>query len=262
MIGPSHKSNASVEQWFFKERKELLVNLRNANSLEKELEERQKYVSFTERLCTRLGLHSIATCTTLLLLHRVLLRWPPTTLPPTYDLAATMLFLSLKVEEMPRALFHVLQHALSERFSSVENLQVKEQDAQVLEMRQRVVELERKCLVLLCFDMVVDNPYRHVQRFFIQMGQQPQQPQASTGMKQWKEAAVKRMLRSYYSLVHLEVSSRHVAGACIHATRPPNMEMSADLLLRLFKLDTTEPLERVNEIIDEDLKFITNKTDG
>ena len=40
------------------------------------------------------------------------------------------------------------------------------------------------------------------------------------------------------------------------------MEMSADLLLRLFKLDTTEPLERVNEIVDEDLKFITNKTDG
>lgn len=249
--------NSSIEQWFFKERKELLANLRNTNKLEAELEERKKYISFAESLCKRLGLHSIPTCTVLLFLHRVLLRFPPTVLPATYDLAATMVFIALKVEEMPRNLFIVLQNALSERFSSAENLQVKEQDQQVVEMRTRVLDLERKCLVLLCFDLVVDNPHRHMQRFFGQMGQAPQQPSVSAAIKPWREAAVRRMQQSYYSLVHLEASSRHIAGACIHATRPSKMEIPHDLLGKLFKLESTEYLERLNEMITQDLSLIS-----
>lgn len=252
-------NNASVEQWFFKERKELLANLRNVNKLQVELEERKRYISFAESLCRRLALHAIPTCTALLLLHRVLLRLPPTPLPATYDLAATLVFLALKVEETPRPLLQILQHALSERFSSPENLQVREEDGQVVEMRQRVLDLERKCLVLLCFDLVVDNPYRHLQRFFAQLAQLPQQPSVTSGMKQWREDAVERMHRSYYSLVHLEVSSRLIAGACIHASRPPKMEIPHELLVKLFKLESVDILARIDDIIIQDFSLLNKE---
>ena len=263
----------SIEHWYFKERSELLANS-NFNDTKKEILFRRAYVSFAAQLCERLTSHPIVTCTSLLLMHRVLLRWHSSydTAPAVSDLSATMVFIGCKVEESPRHLNQILSHVLAlkdqqqiqEGKSFVHRKEDDGEDAdEISGLKERIFDLERKVLVLLCFDFSVDNPYRHISRFFKSITQTTTKSSEGEKVeaekddaKAWRQAAIKRMNESFSSLVHLEFSERHIAAACIlHARSDQELPLDKDWI-QPFKLDSTVVLTRINNSIDKDLNLI------
>jgi hypothetical protein len=268
-----------VEQWFFKERSELLSNTKSSDA-KSELLFHQKYISFTTQLCARLSTHPIVTCTSLLLMHRVLLRWHTSYegFPAVSDLSATMIFIGCKVEESPRHLNQILSQllALKEQHDKDRNDDSKKGDVgnedldEISGMKERIFELERKVLVLLCFDFSVDNPYRHISRFFKSISPQKtniddnnatgkkRKDAKDDGTKRWRQAAIERMNESFYSLVHLEYSERHIAASCILNSRTEeDLPLEQNWILP-FKLESISVLTRINSSIDKDLGFMIN----
>ena len=276
LIFPMMTESKSVEQWYFKERSELVANTK-FNNAKAEISFRQSYISFATQLCNRLSTHPIVSCTSFLLMHRVLLRWHSNydVEPAVSDLSATMVFIGCKVEESPRHLNQILSHVLALKDqqqlhkdnNSLGNKKDGEDDEadEISGMKERIFDLERKVMVLLCFDFTVDNPYRHVSRFFKSIASTT----AKSGVdkekkvdeaekddaKNWRYETIKRMNESFFSLVHLEFSERHIAAACILSTRSQQDLPLDKNWIQPFKLDSITVLTRINTIIDKDLEL-------
>lgn len=76
----------------------------------------------------------------------------------------TMTFLASKVEESPRKLRDVILKGLSIRFKSLDAF--NENSPEYLNLYERVLLLEKTALAVLCFDLTVDHPFRHLARLF------------------------------------------------------------------------------------------------
>lgn len=76
-----------------------------------------------------------------------------------------MVFLAGKVEESARKLRDVIMKGIEIRFKSLENF--TEESAEYKRLYERVIQLEKTALVLLCFDLTIDHPFRHVAKIFI-----------------------------------------------------------------------------------------------
>ena len=76
----------------------------------------------------------------------------------------TMTFLASKVEESPRKLRDVILKGLSIRFKSAQVFTESSPEYQVL--YERILQLEKMALAVLCFDLTVDHPFRHLARLF------------------------------------------------------------------------------------------------
>lgn len=75
-----------------------------------------------------------------------------------------MVFLAAKVEESPRKLRDVLLKGLTIRFKSAEVF--NENSPEYSRLYDRVLQLEKTALAVLCFDLTVDHPFRHLARLF------------------------------------------------------------------------------------------------
>lgn len=75
-----------------------------------------------------------------------------------------MVFLASKVEESPRKLRDVLLKGLTIRFKSAEVF--NENSPEYSRLYDRVLQLEKTTLAVLCFDLTVDHPFRHLARLF------------------------------------------------------------------------------------------------
>ncbi len=77
-------------------------------------------------------------------------------------------FLASKVEESPRKLKDVLHHSIAIRFKN--NSVIMDQFAEGGEDYQKLYEvtlgLEKLIMVVNCFDLTLDHPYRHLARLF------------------------------------------------------------------------------------------------
>jgi hypothetical protein len=76
----------------------------------------------------------------------------------------TMVFLAGKVEESPRKLKDVLLKGLSIRFKGAEIF--GEDSADYSALYDRILRLEKTALAVICFDLTVDHPFRHIARIF------------------------------------------------------------------------------------------------
>lgn len=74
-----------------------------------------------------------------------------------------MTFLASKVEESPRKLRDVILKGLSIRFKS--DL-FSESSPEYQNIYERILKLEKMALAVLCFDLTVDHPFRHLARLF------------------------------------------------------------------------------------------------
>jgi hypothetical protein len=87
-------------------------------------------------------------------------------------LANACVFLAAKVEEAPRKLKDVLHHSFAIRFKN--NSVIMDQFAEGSEDYKRVYEgtlsLEKLVMVVNCFDLTLDHPYRHLARLFKEGG--------------------------------------------------------------------------------------------
>jgi hypothetical protein len=267
-----------VEQWYFKERNELLANTKH-NEPKGEILFRKNYTSFTLQLCNRLAVHPIISCASLLMMQRVLLRWHSSydNVPAVSDLSATMVFLGCKVEEAPHHLNQVLSHVLAlkdqqetskEQSSEKGKLEEGEENDEISGMKERIFELERKVLVLLCFDFTVDNPYRHISRFFKSMAlpkdgankpDKKKEKEMIEKANRWKQAAIERMNSSFYSLAHLEFSERHIAAACVMFSRSEDDPILEDDWINPFRLESILVVTRINNSIDKDLGWLEDE---
>lgn len=75
-----------------------------------------------------------------------------------------MTFLASKVEESPRKLRDVILKGLSIRFKS--DQAVTETSPEYQRIYERIIQLEKTVLAVLCFDLTVDHPFRHLARLF------------------------------------------------------------------------------------------------
>jgi hypothetical protein len=270
---PPMTESKSIEHWYFKERSELLANS-NFNDTKKEILFRREYISFATQLCEKLSSHPIVTCTSLLLMHRVLLRWHSKydTAPAVSDLSATMVFIGCKVEESLRHLNQILSHVLAlkdqqrikeSKSSDQKKEEIGEDTDEISGLKERIFDMERKVLVLLCFDFSVDNPYRHISRFFKSIaqttdksGEEKKTEAEKDDAKGWRQVTLERMNESFSSLIHLEFSERHIAAACIlHSRSYRDLPLDKDWI-QPFKLDSTVVLTRINNSIDKDLDLL------
>ena len=76
----------------------------------------------------------------------------------------TMVFLAAKVEESPRKLRDVLLKGFAIRFKSADVF--NESSPEYSRLYDRVLQLEKSALAVLCFDLTVDHPFRHLARLF------------------------------------------------------------------------------------------------
>lgn len=76
----------------------------------------------------------------------------------------TMTFLASKVEESPRKLRDVILKGLAIRFRTVDAF--NESSPEYLKLYGRVLQLEKTALAVLCFDLTIDHPFRHLARLF------------------------------------------------------------------------------------------------
>lgn len=76
----------------------------------------------------------------------------------------TMTFLASKVEESPRKLRDVILKGLAIRFKTSDAF--TETSPEFLQLYERVLRLEKTALAVLCFDLTVDHPFRHLARLF------------------------------------------------------------------------------------------------
>ena len=75
-----------------------------------------------------------------------------------------MTFLASKVEESPRKLRDVILKGLAIRFKSADAF--NENSLDYLRLYDRILQLEKTALAVLCFDFTVDLPFRHLARLF------------------------------------------------------------------------------------------------
>lgn len=75
-----------------------------------------------------------------------------------------MTFLASKVEESPRKLRDVILKGLSIRFKSEQVF--TESSPEYQSLYDRILQLEKMALAVLCFDLTVDHPFRHLARLF------------------------------------------------------------------------------------------------
>jgi protein BUR2 len=80
------------------------------------------------------------------------------------EMTLTMVFLAAKVEESPRKLRDVLLKGFTIRFKSSEIFD--ENSPEYSRLYDRVLQLEKSALAVLCFDLTIDHPFRHLARLF------------------------------------------------------------------------------------------------
>lgn len=76
----------------------------------------------------------------------------------------TMVFLAAKVEESPRKLRDTLLKGFAIRFKSAEIFD--ENSPEYSRLYDRILKLEKNALAVLCFDLTIDHPFRHLARLF------------------------------------------------------------------------------------------------
>jgi hypothetical protein len=80
-------------------------------------------------------------------------------------MACVFLFIAGKLEESPRKLRDILYQCMYVRFKSSELPPgFSEGSPDYQRLYDRVIALERVALVMLCFDLNIDHPYRHAAR--------------------------------------------------------------------------------------------------
>lgn len=78
-----------------------------------------------------------------------------------------MVFLGAKTEESPRKLRDILLQGIAVRFKTTDGLSgFMEGSPDYCRVYDRVLTLEKLALAVLCFDLAVDHPYRHLARLF------------------------------------------------------------------------------------------------
>jgi hypothetical protein len=215
-------------------------------------------------------------------------RQGPFNLPPVHDLVPACLFLAIKTEEQPRSLKSILQASMAVRFSSPhssndgkekgdsgdgkekkndgketrddrreeEEKEEREEEKAWMAMdvdpewRQRVLRLERTLLVLLCFDLQINNaaPQRTLRAFFKQHissitdhnaeeegGRRSKSSRATPRSKksshplalweQWRALAWELgWLAAHASLLCLQYAGPDIAHGILQCTRPGDMD--------------------------------------
>lgn len=75
-----------------------------------------------------------------------------------------MIFLAAKVEESPRKLRDILIKGIAFRFKNDDGF--IEGSSDYNRLYERVLQLEKSALAVLCFDLTLDHPFRHLARLF------------------------------------------------------------------------------------------------
>lgn len=75
-----------------------------------------------------------------------------------------MTFLASKVDESPRKLRDVIIKGFAIRFKGQDV--ITEESPEYSLNYGRVLQLEKTALAVLCFDLTIDHPFRHLARLF------------------------------------------------------------------------------------------------
>ena len=175
---------------------------------------RSKGVNFIAQVGIMLKLPQITIATAAVYFHRFFMRYSMVVIPPhrigihPYEIAATSLFLSTKVEENVRKMREFVV-ACCRVGQKQPNLIVDEQSKEFWKWRDTILHHEDLLLEALCFDIQLEQPYRILYDFLIFFG--------VIENKAVRNASWAFVNDSAYTVLCLQFTARTIAAAALYA---------------------------------------------
>lgn len=205
---------ASQSQWFFTD-EELTRTPSQLDGMkfETENQSRSKGVNFITQVGMMLRLPQPTLATAAVYMHRFFMRHSMVDTPRhpgahPYNIAATSLFLAMKVEETVRRMKEIIISCCRVALKQP-NMIVDEQSKDFWRWRDTILHHEDILLEALCFDLQLEQPYRQLYDFMCFFGVQDH--------KHLRNASWAFLNDSMFTMLAIQFSARTIAAAALYA---------------------------------------------
>lgn len=205
---------ATQAQWLFTDEELTRTpSLLDGMKFEAEQTSRSKGVNFIAQVGIMLKLPQPTLATAAVYMHRFFMRFSMVDLPQRpgmhpYPIAATSLFLAMKVEENIRRMKEIVI-ACCRVAQKQPNMVVDEQSKEFWKWRDTILHHEDLLLEALCFDLQLEQPYRILYDFICFFGVGEHKP--------LRNAAWAFVNDSTYTVLSLQFNARTIAAAALYA---------------------------------------------
>ncbi|KAL8674066.1 MAG: hypothetical protein Q9168_001526 [Polycauliona sp. 1 TL-2023] len=201
-------------QWILTESELLRTpSILDGLSPEKERENRGKGVNFIFQVGIMLKIPQVTLATASVLLHRFFVRHSMVEAPgrPTfhyYSMAATSIFLAIKIEENGRKMKDLVVACVRVAQKDPRKL-VDEQDKEYWRWKDNILHNEDVLLEALCFDLTLEPPYKFLSEYLDYFGESEN--------RRLRNSAWAFINDSCMTILCLQFSSRAIAASALYA---------------------------------------------